>query len=96
MYQGGIGDLRVLLVHPGGPFWRRRDMGSWSIPKGLVHASEDAQAAATREFAEELGAIPHGPLVPLGAIRQSSGKRVATIAENQQQMWREIRGQVKC
>jgi predicted NUDIX family NTP pyrophosphohydrolase len=71
------GELQVLLVHPGGPFWARRDAGVWSIPKGEVEADEDPVAAARREFAEELGfPVPDGVLVSLGEVRQRSGKRV--------------------
>lgn len=69
--------FEVLLVHPGGPFWRKRDAGAWSIPKGEIDATEDPERAARREFAEELG--PHasiGPLKPLGEIRQRGGKLV--------------------
>jgi predicted NUDIX family NTP pyrophosphohydrolase len=80
MYRGAGENLCVLLVHPGGPFWGRRDVGAWSIPKGLVSAGEDAEAAARREFAEELGAIPQGPFVPLGTVRQASGKWVEAFA----------------
>ncbi len=80
MYQGTGENRRVLLVHPGGPFWRRRDVGAWSIPKGLVGDGEDAEAAARREFAEELGTMPQGSLAPLGAIRQAGGKWVEAFA----------------
>jgi predicted NUDIX family NTP pyrophosphohydrolase len=74
----GRGDaLEVLLVHPGGPFWARRDTGAWSIPKGEYVDGEDALAAARREFAEELGtAPPDGEPVDLGEVRQKSGKLV--------------------
>jgi len=67
----------VLLVHPGGPFWSGKDLGSWSIPKGEIDEGEDLLAAARREFAEETGFDPGSdePL-PLGEIRQRSGKRV--------------------
>jgi predicted NUDIX family NTP pyrophosphohydrolase len=69
--------LEVLLVHPGGPFWRNKDDGAWSIPKGEIDPSEDPESAARREFAEELGpAASVGPLLALGEIRQRSGKRV--------------------
>src|SRR4051794_12989724 len=69
--------LLVLLVHPGGPFWRNKDEGAWSIPKGEVDAEEDLEAAARREFAEELGpAACIGSLERLGEIRQRGGKRV--------------------
>ncbi len=80
MYQVADGELRVLLVHPGGPFWRRRDDGAWSIPKGEVTAREDPMAAARREFAEELGTTPSGLLEPLGLIRQAGGKWVEAFA----------------
>ena len=68
--------LEVLLVHPGGPFWARRDFGAWSIPKGEVGEGEDLLAAARREFHEETGFSAEGPVIPLGAIRQAGGKTV--------------------
>jgi predicted NUDIX family NTP pyrophosphohydrolase len=69
--------LEVLLVHPGGPFWSRRDLGAWSIPKGEYEAGEEPLAAARREFEEELGAAPSdGPVEDLGEIRQRGGKAV--------------------
>jgi predicted NUDIX family NTP pyrophosphohydrolase len=77
LYRRRGGGLEVLLVHPGGPLWARRDAGAWSIPKGEYGADEDPLAAARREFAEELGAaLPDGPVVDLGEVRQKSGKRV--------------------
>lgn len=66
----------VLLVHPGGPFWRNRDAGAWMIPKGLVEPGEDPAAAAAREFGEELGSIPPGTPEPLCTVRQAGGKWV--------------------
>jgi predicted NUDIX family NTP pyrophosphohydrolase len=67
----------VLLVHPGGPYWRKKDDGAWSLPKGEIDTSEDPEQAARREFAEELGpAASIGPLRALGEIRQRGGKRV--------------------
>ena len=72
--------MRVLLVHPGGPFWRNKDDGAWSIPKGECTADEDAETTARREFLEELGARPRGTLVPLGSIRQRGGKQVDAFA----------------
>ena len=72
--------LEVLLVHPGGPFWRRRDVGAWQIPKGAIDPHEDAATAARREVHEELGVIVTGTLVPLGTIRQAGGKRVEAFA----------------
>ena len=71
---------RVLLVHPGGPFWAKRDAGSWSIPKGEIAADEDPAAAARREFAEELGPVPDGTLHALGEVVQKAGKRVIAFA----------------
>ena len=75
------GGREVLLVHPGGPFWAKRDLGAWSIPKGEHADDEDPQACALREFAEELGAPPpDGELVDLGEVRQRSGKVVTAWA----------------
>ena len=68
--------LRLLLAHPGGPFWRKHDEHAWTIPKGLVEPGEDPLAAAQREFHEETGIDSHGPFIPLGAVRQRSGKTV--------------------
>ncbi len=69
--------LRVLLVHPGGPFFAKKDEGAWSIPKGLVEPGEDLLTAARREFAEETGCpAPHGEAVDLGRVRLRSGKHV--------------------
>ena len=72
--------LEVLLVHPGGPFWRNKDLGAWQIPKGLVEAGEDDETAARREVAEELGVEVDGRLVPLGEIHQTGGKTVVAYA----------------
>src|SRR6478672_12922016 len=69
MYRGVGRGLEVLLVHPGGPYWRRKDDGAWSIPKGEMDADEDASEAACREFAEETGVVlAAAPLEPLGEI----------------------------
>jgi predicted NUDIX family NTP pyrophosphohydrolase len=69
--------VEVLLVHPGGPFWARRDDGAWSIPKGEVEEGEELDGVAEREFREELGQDPPpGPRRPLGSVRQSGGKVV--------------------
>ncbi|WP_137387760.1 NUDIX domain-containing protein [Rhodoligotrophos defluvii] len=76
MYRREGKDLFVLLVHPGGPFWRKRDLGAWSIPKGEVGPGEDPEATARREFAEELGVEPAGELHYLADIRQRGGKHV--------------------
>jgi predicted NUDIX family NTP pyrophosphohydrolase len=72
--------LEVLLVHPGGPYWRNKDEGSWSIPKGEIADGEDVEVAARREFMEETGAALSGSLDPLGEIRQRGGKRVIAFA----------------
>ena len=73
-------DLEVLLGHPGGPFWARKDAGAWSIPKGLVGPDGDLIAAARRELAEETSFIADGPLVALAPVRQKSGKIVHAFA----------------
>ncbi|PZV35575.1 NUDIX domain-containing protein [Mesorhizobium kowhaii] len=76
IYRRGDGDLRVLLVHPGGPFWAKKDDGAWSIPKGLVDENEDELTAAQRETEEELGVKVDGPFARLGDYRQPGGKIV--------------------
>jgi predicted NUDIX family NTP pyrophosphohydrolase len=68
--------LEVLLVHPGGPLWARKDEGAWSIPKGEIEDGEDPLAAARREFAEELGSPVSGTFIELAPIRQAGGKVV--------------------
>ena len=68
--------LEVLLVHPGGPFWARKDLGAWTIPKGELEEGEDALATAQREFEEETGIAPSGPFHSLGSIKQKAGKVV--------------------
>ena len=79
--QTGPSDREVLLVHPGGPMWARRDLGAWSIPKGEVEPGEEPLQAALREFAEELGSpAPAGEPVALGEVRLKSGKRVRAWA----------------
>jgi predicted NUDIX family NTP pyrophosphohydrolase len=80
LYRRQRGALQVLLVHPGGPFWRNKDLGAWSIPKGEYEPDEEPEDAARREFAEELGVAPTGALRPLGEIRQAGGKRVVAFA----------------
>lgn len=72
--------VEVLLVHPGGPFWRNKDLGAWSIPKGEYADGEDAEIAARREFAEELGLELSVPLIALGQVRQRGGKLVTAFA----------------
>ena len=76
MYRWTGTRLEVLLVHPGGPFWRNKDKGAWSIPKGEMDEGEDTEVAARREFTEETGIAVSGPLEPLGEVRQRGGKRV--------------------
>jgi predicted NUDIX family NTP pyrophosphohydrolase len=77
LHRGAGETLQVLLVHPGGPFWARRDAGAWSIPKGEHEPGEDELAAARREFAEELGQpAPGGEPIDLGEVRQKSGKAI--------------------
>ena len=80
MYRLYQGVPQVLLAHPGGPFWRRRDEGAWMLPKGELLPGEDAEVAARREFGEELGAPALGPLHPLGRLRQRGGKWVEAFA----------------
>jgi predicted NUDIX family NTP pyrophosphohydrolase len=80
MYHQRDAGMAVLLVHPGGPFWRNRDLGAWSVPKGELGDGEDPETAARREFAEELGIEARGPLQPLGQVRQSSRKLVQAYA----------------
>lgn len=81
VYRRGPSGVQVLLVHPGGPLWARRDEGAWSIPKGEHGPEEDALAAARREFREELGQDPpSGEPLALGEVRQPGGKRVTVWA----------------
>jgi predicted NUDIX family NTP pyrophosphohydrolase len=72
--------LQVLLVHPGGPFWVKKDLGAWTVPKGEYDDSENALEAAKREFAEETGFPVSGPFLPLGSLKQPSGKTVSVWA----------------
>jgi predicted NUDIX family NTP pyrophosphohydrolase len=76
LYRRHGGLLQVLLIHPGGPYWARKDEGAWSIPKGEYADTEDALAAARREFTEETGFAAEGSFLPLGAVNQRSGKMV--------------------
>ncbi|RVD50640.1 MAG: NUDIX domain-containing protein [Mesorhizobium sp.] len=77
IYRRTGGDIQVLLVHPGGPFWAKKDDGAWSIPKGLVDQGEDELAAARRETGEELGMKVEGAFARLGDYRQPGGKIVS-------------------
>jgi predicted NUDIX family NTP pyrophosphohydrolase len=76
MFRRREGGLEVLLAHPGGPFWKDRDAGAWTLPKGGIHAGEDPLDTAIREFTEETGFTPAGPFLPLGSITQLGGKIV--------------------
>jgi len=76
MYRRRAGTLAVFLAHPGGPFFRHKDEGAWSIPKGELEEGERPLAAAQREFQEEIGFAPAGELIPLGEVKQKGGKIV--------------------
>jgi len=80
LYRVSDGGLSVLLVHPGGPFWARKDLGAWTIPKGEYSATEEPLAAARREFEEETGARPAGDFRPLGEVTQPGRKVVSAWA----------------
>jgi predicted NUDIX family NTP pyrophosphohydrolase len=80
LYKRTQSGLMLLLVHPGGPFWARKDDGVWTIPKGEYEDGEDAAAAARREFAEETGTSVNAALILLGEFRQAGGKRVTAFA----------------
>ncbi len=80
MFRRRGGAREVLLAHPGGPFWSRKDAGAWSIPKGEYADDEDPLTAAQREFAEETGWPAQGPFAPLGEARQPGGKLVVAWA----------------
>ena len=105
--SGARGVLEVLLVHPGGPFWAKKDDGAWSIPKGELDGDEDAPSAARREFAEETGFKPEGRAIELGATKQPGGKVVhawavegdfdpsALVCNTFEMEWPKNSGQVK-
>lgn len=83
LFRRGDGELEFLLVHPGGPFWTRKDKGAWSIPKGQIEPEEEPRACAIRELEEELGPAPEldpEQLIELGSIRQRAGKIVEAWA----------------
>lgn len=79
-YRRRAGGLDVLLVHPGGPFWARKDAGAWSIAKGELDDGETPLAGAIREFGEETGHVPRGPFVELATVKQPGGKIVTAWA----------------
>lgn len=76
LFRQVSGSLEVFLVHPGGPFWKKKDEGAWSIPKGEIGEGEDPLAAARREVEEETGFTVHGPALPLCPLKQAGGKVV--------------------
>jgi predicted NUDIX family NTP pyrophosphohydrolase len=80
LFRRAGSEIEVLLAHPGGPFWKNKDDGAWSIPKGEYAENEDPLAAAKREFTEETGLTPSGDFIPLGEIRQPGGKVVTAWA----------------
>jgi predicted NUDIX family NTP pyrophosphohydrolase len=80
LYRSSGAGLEMLLVHPGGPFWARKDLGAWMIPKGEYAEGEDALMVAKREFEEETGARPQGDFLPLGDVVQAGGKVVTAWA----------------
>ena len=80
LYRRRPAGVEVMLAHPGGPFWAKKDLGAWSIPKGLVNEGEDWLAAAKREFQEETGMAIAGDFVELGAFKQPGGKTVVGFA----------------
>jgi predicted NUDIX family NTP pyrophosphohydrolase len=80
MYRSRQGQLEVFLVHPGGPFWAKKDLGAWSIAKGEYAAGEPALEAAKREFQEETGFAAHGDFLSLGQVEQAGGKVVSAWA----------------
>jgi len=80
MFRRRDSNLQVFLVHPGGPFWKKRDAGAWSIPKGEYQEGEDLLETAKREFQEETGIKAHGEFITLGQTKQSGGKVVSAWA----------------
>jgi predicted NUDIX family NTP pyrophosphohydrolase len=80
LYRHGDKGPEVLLGHPGGPYWARKDAGAWMVPKGALEPGEEPLEAALREFAEEVGPVPLGDPVPLRTVRQNGGKLVEVFA----------------
>jgi len=81
LFRRGPAGVEVMLVHPGGPFWAKKDAGAWSIPKGLMNEGEDRLAAAKREFLEETGTAIEGECLDLGQHKQPGGKTIAAFAQ---------------
>jgi len=80
VYRRAADGLKILLAHPGGPYWAKKDLGAWTIPKGLVERADDVLATAQREFTEETGFTAQGPFLPLSPVKQTSGKIVHAFA----------------
>lgn len=80
LYRMQSGQLEVLLVHPGGPFWGKKDEGAWFVPKGELNVGEEPLAGAKREFEEETGLKPEGEFLALGNVKQKSGKTIVAWA----------------
>ena len=80
LFRRKASQLEVFLVHPGGPFWARKDAGAWSIPKGEFEEGEEPREAAIREFQEETGIAPRGNFIELSPLKQSSGKTISAWA----------------
>jgi predicted NUDIX family NTP pyrophosphohydrolase len=80
MYRWQEQELEIFLVHPGGPFWAKKDKGAWTIPKGEYAEGEEPLEAAKREFQEETGFVAHGQFLELGAVKQAGGKTVTAWA----------------
>jgi predicted NUDIX family NTP pyrophosphohydrolase len=76
MFRDGETGIELFLAHPGGPFWKHKDLGAWTIPKGLVNEGETPLTAAFREFAEETGLESRAPYIELGTVRQKAGKLI--------------------
>jgi predicted NUDIX family NTP pyrophosphohydrolase len=95
LYPERSGGVEVLLGHPGGPYWRNKDLGSWSIPKGLIADSEPPLTAAMREFAEETGHNPEGASIKLGEAKQPGGKIVHVWAVEGDWKWTNCRAFIR-
>jgi predicted NUDIX family NTP pyrophosphohydrolase len=80
LHRPGTNGREVFLVHPGGPFWAKKDLAAWSIPKGEFASDEDPLAAAQREFTEETGLVARGPFTPLGTLKLPGGKILHAFA----------------